>query len=97
MSQELKRDPAPGELVWLKPASVPVCFETRLRGGVLSGQRGNRFPPDKNKVLNTHRVKKLTEPTQVVWDTWWQRRFNQGEVVFCAPPKPEAKKSGGDK
>lgn len=91
-----------GEMVWIEPAGVPVPFETRLRGGVFSGQRGHpQFPPQANQVLpkGQKRVKKLTGPEEVQWSEWWRRRYVQGDIKIAkAPAKTKAEKSkGGDK
>lgn len=97
-----QRDLQFGEKVWIEPAreDVPVPYETRLRGGINSGQpKHPQFPARMNQNLTYHRVKKLTGPTEVVWSEWWRRRFNQGDIKLSSPPpaKVEKKKAGGDK
>ena len=78
--------PAPGEKVWIAPKDpkIPVPYEARLRGGLMSGQRGlSAFGPKDNKKLQQPRVKKLTGPAEVVWNTWWARRYTKGEIIFA--------------
>lgn len=93
-----------GEKVWIEPAdpAVPVPYETRLRGGLFSGQRGHpSFPPNANKVLGHKRVRKLVDREQVIWSEWWRRRLVHKEIKI-SPDQPQPvetpkKKKGGDK
>jgi len=64
--------------------AVPVPHEVSLRGGPLSGQRGNSFPPSANQTLSIPRVPKMHGPEEVAWSTWWRRRYVQGDAAFCS-------------
>jgi len=94
-----KKDPQIGEKVWIEPAheGVPVPYEARLRGGINSGQRGNKYKPAANKVLTRHRVRKVHDAEQVVWSDWWRRRYIQGDIKLASAPKVVTPKKGGDK